>query len=287
MRSGERLEPRTFFLNEIHELSREERSGGGGIPKLAPIDWALKTPRLTRSLRSVGRSLEDAEDPLAGHRYFFLTVPESSVTKLSSDPKKAPTGEYEEVVHFSGEHSSALHRIGLDLLGITDQGSALVHATKERFDRLASLASQLPELGMREQSRWSTIHDFEIVPATERVDSGWVDSLEPKVGTETVIELQPLLTRVEAERVVRKVLTTFRVPNVEKIRATGFDFSGRIWFRCALLVDTIKRIAGTFFSIQSIHPPLTAPISINSRPRKHQRGSVAASRRGLTKKHGI
>lgn len=32
------IEPRTFFLNELHEL-REEHSGGGGKSKFGAIDW--------------------------------------------------------------------------------------------------------------------------------------------------------------------------------------------------------------------------------------------------------
>jgi len=45
--------PRTFYLNEQHELAHEEKEGGGRLPKLAPIDWAAKAQVVSDSLHRV------------------------------------------------------------------------------------------------------------------------------------------------------------------------------------------------------------------------------------------
>jgi len=37
-----KVDARTFYLNEQHELARGERNGRGGHPKLGAIDWVRK-----------------------------------------------------------------------------------------------------------------------------------------------------------------------------------------------------------------------------------------------------
>ncbi len=47
------VKPRIFFLNERHELPREEHPTGGRVPTLAPIDWEERGKRIARSLDAV------------------------------------------------------------------------------------------------------------------------------------------------------------------------------------------------------------------------------------------
>lgn len=49
--------PKTFYLNEQHELSRGERGGGGRFPQYLGIDWAAKGQRIKATLDSVQATL--------------------------------------------------------------------------------------------------------------------------------------------------------------------------------------------------------------------------------------
>jgi hypothetical protein len=252
-----RVEPKHFYLNEQHELSHLEREGGGRLPKLGEIDWASKQRYLTKSLSRTRKAIEQSSDPLRGQRYFLLARPEETVPKLTSDKRKAPSGHFDEPVDYAGKDSRVLSRLGLDVISVTDQG-AVVHATPERFERLESIASNLGELGKAEQARWAFVADFEVVPPELRADEDWLASV--RKGThETIVELQPLLSRTEGALVLNVIAEHLRRADGEAILASGTDFSGRAWVRATFVARTIARIVKDFFSVQALHGPLLSP----------------------------
>ena len=247
--------PRHFYLNEQHELSRLEQEGGGSLPKLGPIDWDTKQLRLSRSLQRVKKTIEESADPLRGSRYFLLARPEKSVQKLTANKKKSPSGHFDEIVDYAGRDSRILGRLGLDVLGVTDQG-AIVHATPERFERLIAVSPNLSESGRVEQSRWAFVADFDSVPPELRADEDWLASTRGPGTHDAVVELQPLLTSTEAAVVIRAVTEVLHRRDGESLLASGTDFSGRVWVRASLAARTIARIVKDFFSVQAIHGPL-------------------------------
>src|SRR6266853_3647036 len=95
-----KINARTFFLNEQHELARGEKGGGGGPPKLGEINWAQKGHRISRSIHSVRQAVKKSKDPLREQRYFLLARPSQSVPKLSDNRKKAPEGHFLEVTAY-------------------------------------------------------------------------------------------------------------------------------------------------------------------------------------------
>ena len=165
-----RTQPRTFFLNETHELASAEKTGGGRLPAYAPIPWAAKAKRINGSIQAVERLIVASNDPLKEDRFFVLANPVAEVEKVSNDKKKAPTGTFKEKTDFGGAHSRVFDRLGMDLLQVTDNGQAIVHAKKARVDQLRGRSASLETLGAREQSRWVTIDSFEVIPFQLRVD---------------------------------------------------------------------------------------------------------------------
>lgn len=147
-------------------------------------------------------------------------------------------------------------RLGLDLLQVNDDGSATVHATAEKMDKLLLASESLDEVGTREQSRWATIDTFGVIPPSLRVDETWLDDLSVREVADAVLELQPLLTRAEIDEVVRAVASFLKHDLGEKLTGTGTDFSGRQWFRGRVAKQSLRAIAKHFYSVQSVHPPL-------------------------------
>src|SRR5262245_56649976 len=90
-----RVTPRTFFLNEQHELARGEKEGGGSLPKLAPIDWAAKGRQIQESLDSARQVVRRSRDPLRESRYFLATTPSATIKKLSKDRRRTKSGPVE------------------------------------------------------------------------------------------------------------------------------------------------------------------------------------------------
>jgi hypothetical protein len=171
--------PRTFFLNEHHELAHGEKESGGSLPKLAPINWQAKGDRIFRTLTAARAKIGRSRDPLRENRYFLAALPEPTVKKESRDVRRAPKGIVEEPTEYAGEHSRVFRRLGLDLLAVDEKGRALVHATPQRMDQLLATASALPAEGLRERARWITIGSFDAVPTDFRVDETWLKSLPP------------------------------------------------------------------------------------------------------------
>ena len=95
--------PRTFFLNETHELGRGKDGGGGGGLKLAPTDWSSKGQRLNKTLGLAIEEIRESKDPLKQKRFFFVAKPEDSIEKITK-AKEHPTGLVEEETAVSYTH---------------------------------------------------------------------------------------------------------------------------------------------------------------------------------------
>ena len=257
------LKPLSFFLNEQHELTRGEKEGGGGIPKYAPINWGDKGRQIQNTLHQAREKIRASHDPTKDNHYFLLAKPQPRLKKLSDDKKKAPMGEIEEATAYSGKDSRVFSRLGMDLLSVAQDGSAVVHTTPERADQLESTAATLDEFGIREKVRWATIESFDLIPLEFRIDKEWLDSLSRGKPAESVIELQPLLTRVEIDTVMRAIAFTVdaNAPRGQRITGSGADFSGRQWLRGALSPGALLGIATSFLSVQSLHSPLISYVA--------------------------
>jgi len=253
---GTRIRAKTFYLNEQHELRGEEKEDRGSYPKYAPIDWANKGRSLKRSLRKTANAIKDSHDPLRNKRYFMLTKPEKNLVTKAVRKRRTSEGNYLEDVEYSKGDSLLFERLGLDLLQVNEDGTATVHTSPTGFNRLVSTAESLHQLGKREQFRWAKIHSFDIVSSKLRIDSVWVDTLKPDIGTEAVIELQPLLIRSEVDVVVRAIADLLSREDGGKLTGSGTDYSGRFWLRGEILPIVLGLIADGFYSVQSLHPPL-------------------------------
>lgn len=257
--------PRTFFLNEQHELSHAEKPSGGGLPKLAPIDWPAKSKRIHDSLVKAQKVIKSSIDPLRESRYFLATLPTPTVSKLSTNLKKAPDGYVYETTDYSREHSLVFRRLGLDLLSVDHQGRALVHAPVARVEQLMRTAENLKSEGKREQARWVTIDSFEAPHSDFRIDAEWLDETRAEKSIDTVVELQPLLTRVEVEQTMQGIIDALGMRSENaRFTGTGTDFSGRHWYRGKLSHEALKLIAGSFYSVQSLHRPIHTPVALAS-----------------------
>jgi hypothetical protein len=250
------IQPRTFFLNETHELSPVESGGGGKIPDYVGISWAAKAQRISKSIGQVLQAVRLSNDPLKDERYFVVAQPVTELEKRSKDKKKAPQGTFKEPTLFGDTHGKVFDRLGLDLLQVTSDGRAVVHGDKEKVEQLYQRSASLGSLGEREQNRWVTIDSFEMIPLHLRVDADWLKSLKQHQPSDIVIELQPVLTRVEADRVLRAIADLLTQQEGEKLTGSGTDFSGRYWFRGKATQRSVRLVAKDFFSVQAIHSPL-------------------------------
>jgi hypothetical protein len=250
------IQPRTFFLNESHELSPAEKGGGGRIPDYVGISWASKGQRISKSLSQAMKLVQASNDPLKDDRFFVIAQPVAEVEKRSKDKKKAPHGTFKEPVKFGANQGRVFDRLGLDLLQVTNDGRAVVHGDRERMEQLYARTATLDTLGVREQARWVSIDSFEAIPIQLRVDADWLKGLKSTQPSDVVIELQPVLSRVEADRVLRAIADLLAQQDGEKLTGTGTDFSGRYWFRGKANQKSVRTIAKDFFSVQAIHAPL-------------------------------
>lgn len=267
-----RLTPRTFYLNEQHELARAEKEGRGSVPKYTDINWATKGTAISRSLHRVEREIRQSSDPAKESHYFLLAAPVKELAKTSTDLRKAVDGKVFERTDFAEKHSRVFRRLGLDLLNVADDGSAVVHVKPEMMEQLSNTAQSLSELGAREKSRWATIDRFEMIPPGLRIDSEWLSTLHTKKITDAVIEFQPLLTRSEIDSLVRAIVSMLLRNFGEAVTGTGTDFSGRQWVRGKITPESLAKISEVFFPVQSLHSPLismaagTLPVKRRSHP---------------------
>jgi hypothetical protein len=269
MSNNGRVSPRTFYLNEQHELARAEKESGGRIPKYTDINWASKGTTITRSLQGVRRQIQASTDPVKDDHYFLLAAPVEQLAKVSKDKRKAVHGKVFEQTDFAEKHSRVFRRLGLDLVSVADDGSAVVHMKPEMIEQLSNTAHSLPELGPREKSRWATIDGFGMIPPELRIDSDWLNTLRNKETTDAVIEFQPLLTRSEIDSLVRAVVSMLLRNLGEAVTGTGTDFSGRQWVRGKITPESLTKISQAFFSVQSLHSPLISKAT--STPLSRQR----------------
>jgi hypothetical protein len=221
-----KAEPRNYFLNEQHELARAEKPRKGRIPEFVGINWAAKGRKLNSSLARVRDLVSRSRDPLRGSRYFVLARPAGELAKKSK-AKQAEEGKLEVTVSYSEDDSLVFGRLGLDLIQVNRDGSATVHARPDRFERLLHSSEMLDQFGKREQARWVTLDSFDVAPHVLRVDEEWLRELKPKTTVEAIIELQPLLTAVEADQVTRAIAELLRRSEGEALKGIGTDFSGR------------------------------------------------------------
>jgi Subtilase family len=258
------VRPKTFYLNERHQLMPGEKRGGGGLPKFGDIDWGAKGQRIGRNLKKLSEKLDASKDPLRGKHYFIMAIPVETVPKRSTAANKP--AQFDEPTDYRGKlHAQVFGRLGLDLIDVTADGKAIVHARPDHFQQLLLSSQRLGSAKPREQARWSTIDSFDTVPATERLDFNWVKTLKRDKPVEVLFELQPLLTRLEADLVLR-ALAPFSRRVSDRILGTGTDLSGRQWARAQMVPDALIDIAQDLSSIQSIHPPLYSIAAVVSGP---------------------
>lgn len=216
MSPNDQVSPRNFYLNEQHELARAEKEPGGRVPQYADIDWAARGSAISESLQRITTDMQASHDPVRGKHCFVLAEPVEKLAKVSKDKKKAIDGKVFESTNFSQQHSRVFKRLGMDLVGVTETGAAVVHMKPEIVSQLSNTAENLAGLGAREKSRWATIDRFEMVPIEAKVDLSWLRSLRPAASDDAVVELQPLLTRSEIDSIFRAILATLR-PDLEPV----------------------------------------------------------------------
>ncbi|MGO8817868.1 MAG: hypothetical protein ACLQVG_24760 [Terriglobia bacterium] len=253
-----RVTPRTFYLSEEHELARGEREGGGRIPAYTDINWAAKGATISRSLHRARTQIQGSTDPARENHYFLIAAPVRELAKRSTDKRKAKNGKVFETTDFAERHSRVFRRLGIDLLNVAENGSAVVHMKPELMAQLSNTAQTLRGLGDREKSRWATIDRFEVIPPNFRIDDDWLAALRPRTITEAVIEFQPLLTRPEIDSLIRAVVALLLRDLSEAVTGTGTDFSGRQWVRGKITPESLTKISQAFFSIQALHSPLVS-----------------------------
>jgi hypothetical protein len=180
--------------------------------------------------------------------------------KRNSKAKTAKDGHMEIVTRFAGEHARVFERLGLDLLRITKEGDAIVHAKPATMDQLEATAGRLSEGGKLERSRWAWLREFELPPMETRVDVAWLDHLDKETAYEVIVEFQPVLTRDDADRLIEAIGRQLTESENERILRGGRDPSGRRWVRAQMRPQQIRRFAEGFQSIQAIHAPLLATL---------------------------
>ncbi|MCX6980115.1 MAG: S8 family serine peptidase [Verrucomicrobia bacterium] len=263
-------QPQNYFLNENHQLDVGEKQGGGRFVDYLGISWPQKAKRLHDSLEKVERRARESNDPLSGRNYYILADPVAELVKASS-AKDAIEGRKVEKVSFSGEQSKFFERVGLDLIEVHSSGAATVRASPERMEQLLTKTSQLAGLGAREQSRFVAFDAFEWLSGKLKFDREWLDQIGSK-PVEGYIKLQPLISELEADLVIRALEEIFRRYPRLALRGKGRSYLGRFFLRATLDARMVKELAEDFTSIQSIHPPIIAfaeslPPEIGTAPR--------------------
>jgi hypothetical protein len=257
------LRPVSFFLNESHELTRGEKESGGRAPKLAPINWSSKGQRIGNTLQATVQAIARLGDPANANHCYLLARPSPTVRKLSDNRNLAPDGFLDEPTSFAGKDSRVFTRLGMSMLNVTDDGAAVIHVTPQHAQQLSATASTLESFGPRDRARWITLDSFEVIPSDLRLDHDWFVQIQTGSLADSVIELQPLLTRGEVDEVMRALLAAIQVnaPHGQSIRSSGSDFSGRQWLRANLSRDALKVIADSFMSVQTLHSPLLSAVA--------------------------
>jgi hypothetical protein len=248
--------PRNYFLNESHELSVEEKGGGGRHVEYLNINWPQKARRLRTTLESIAHRARQSRDPLSQRRFYLIADPTAQIVKASK-AKDAKHGQKSEAVDFSGEQSKFFERVGLDLIEVHPSGVATVHASPERMEQLITKTGELPQLGVREQARFVAFESFEWLSGKWKFDQEWLDEIGQK-PVEGFIKLQPLIGEIEADLVIRALEQVFHSHSGQSLSGKGRTYLGRFYLRAKLNAQMVRKLADEFTSIQSIHPPIFA-----------------------------
>jgi hypothetical protein len=246
--------PKNYFLNESHELSVEEDGGFAPQLQILNINWAQRGQNLHRSLDRIRQRATQSRDPLARKRYYLLAGGAREIVK-ESKAKDAVGGQKSEPVVFSGEQSKFFERIGLELIEVHSNGAATVHASPERMEQLISKTAQLAQLGRRDQTRFAAFEKFDWLPGELKYDREWLDEMGHKT-VEGYIKLQPLISEIEADLVIRELEHFFRGHAGQALTGKGRSYLGRFYLRARLNSQVVRKLADEFTSIQSIHPPI-------------------------------
>jgi hypothetical protein len=269
--SSNTVKPRTFFLNEKHELASFEDEGGGPGARYMPIDWAARSDGLSTSFRRATLPPIRSKDPSAARHFFMVAVPVKAVQK-HSDAKTAKNGVMEAAPTFGGVQSRLFRKLGMDLIETLPGGKATVHVPAVRTDQLVATMTSLPAASSREKGRWINFESFEPLDWTSRVSATWIESLPERSIIEVAIRFQPALTRVEVNDVLQAMTRAFEGTPSRLTRA-GREFCGRYWCAGVLSRESVVAIARDFGSVQSIHPPIRSAVA--ARP-KGKRAPVSA-----------
>jgi hypothetical protein len=175
----------------------------------------------------------------------------------ASKAKDAVRGQKLETVVFGGEQSKLFGRIGLELIEVHPNGAATVYASPERMEQLISKTAQLAQLGAREQARFAAFESFDWLPGKLKYDREWLDEIGHKT-VEGYIKLQPLISEIEADLVIRELEHFFREHAGQALTGKGRSYLGRFYLRAKLKAQAVRKLAEEFTSIQSIHPPILA-----------------------------
>ena len=252
------LAPKTFFLNEKHEHARSER-GGGRTSSFSKINWSAKGSAIVASLQATRAAAAMTKDPLRATRLFLLSSPEQNIQR-DSTAQTAKHGVQQVKIDFGGKDARVFERLDLQLLGITPQGDAIVHANPETVARLEATASRLSDAGKGEKARWAFLKDFRLPPIETRVDLAWLAALDAKSPHEVIVEFQPVLTRSDVDVLMEVIRGGLDHGRDERALGAGRDLSGRRWLRARMRSETIRQLAADFPSIQTIHAPLRATL---------------------------
>lgn len=267
--------PRTFFLNEAHELGSFERDGGGRQADYVPIDWSARAAALSASFQYATTPAR-SPDPNVDRHFFVVAVPVQTVQKRSND-KKVQGGIKHEVPTFGGEQSRLFRKLGMDLIETLPDGKATVHIPSKRKEQLLSTMTALPRASSKEKSRWINFEDFELLDWTSRVSPAWIETLEPHAVVEVAIRFQPTLTRLEINDVLQAI-TRILDNKQSRLTKAGREFSGRYWCLGNLSREIILMIARDFNSVQTIHPPIRNPVAAKQGRIAKQSAPVATSK---------
>lgn len=256
--------PRHYFLNERHLLAPVENEGRGRQTKVLNVDFKTLGNSLASRIESIKSARRASPDPSVKDRTFILAQPQS-VLERSSTAKTATEGKIAKPVSLSGKDSRIIEKMGFNLVGTTQEGAAIVHASNERLGQIQQSLKQLEILGVREQNKWAHIQDFVEVPLTHKTSLAWWGDNQLQPLLQVTIDLAPFLSRKEIDSLIKTFAKLLK--DGERHVSTGHEFSGRVWIDAELKPDSVLWLAETFQSIGSIHPPVRAiPVAATISP---------------------
>jgi hypothetical protein len=247
--------PRHYFLNERHQLAPGDNDGHGKMTKVLGVDFKSHGTALAQSIETIRTARKASPDPTARSRVFILAQPQGSLER-SSTAGKARDGKIEKAIKLSGKDSQMIEKMGFNLLSVTQDGAAIVHATNERLVQMQHSLRQLDLLAVREQNKWAHIRELVDVPVEHKTSLQWWGKQPLSKFWLATLDLQPFLSRTEIEQLI--ILLTKKLSDGERLLRTGMEYSGRTWIDALLQPSTIIDLVKDFQSIGSIHPPLFA-----------------------------